>query len=116
MCGHTLLGNREIPHSSGEQQAADRVEKSKGRTSTMHERGKSDRPVVPMKSPNNAAHAVAEVAEGRGLAKGNSLECNTLRTQCRDGVPSAIERVRQVAKSFRLDRLDVITRGGSRMR
>jgi len=27
----------------------------------MHERGKSDGPVVPAKPPNNAAYAVAEV-------------------------------------------------------
>jgi len=98
MCAHTLLGNREIPQSSGEQQAADRVEKSKGRTSTMHERGKSDRPVVPMKSPNNAAHAVAEVAEGRGLAKENSTKHDAFRTQSRVDAPNVLERIRQRAK------------------
>src|SRR5664280_2874937 len=34
----------------------------------MHERGKSDSPVVPAKPLNSAARAVAEVVEGRGLA------------------------------------------------
>jgi hypothetical protein len=33
----------------------------------MNEREKSDRPVLPVKLPNNAARAVAEVVEGRGL-------------------------------------------------
>ena len=35
----------------------------------MYEHGKSDSPVVPAKPPNNAARAVAEVVEERGLAK-----------------------------------------------
>ena len=36
--------------------------------------GKSDRPVVPVKSPNKAGRPAAEEMEGSGLAKGNSLE------------------------------------------
>jgi hypothetical protein len=35
----------------------------------MHGQGKSDPPIVPVKSSNNAAHAVAETMEGRGGAK-----------------------------------------------
>ena len=38
----------------------------------MNEGGKSDSPLVPVKPPNNAASAVAEVVEvveGRGLAE-----------------------------------------------
>ena len=49
----------------------------------MHERGKSDRPVVPAKPPNKAGRPVAEAVEGRGLAKGNTDEHNTSRTQSR---------------------------------
>ena len=37
----------------------------------MNGQGKSDRPVVPVKSPNNAGQPAAEGMEGRGLAKGN---------------------------------------------
>jgi RNA-directed DNA polymerase len=33
--------------------------------------GKSDRPVIPAKTPNNAGQPAAEGMEGRGLAKGN---------------------------------------------
>lgn len=67
----------------------------------MNEHRKSDRPVVPGKPPNNAAHAVAEEVEGRGLAKGNLPEQNAPRTQSRSGAPSALERVRQAAKRDR---------------
>ena len=38
----------------------------------MYEHGKSDSPVVPAKSPNNAASAAAEAMEERGLAKENA--------------------------------------------
>ena len=38
----------------------------------MDERGRSDSPVVPAKPSNKAALAVAEVVEGRGLAKENT--------------------------------------------
>jgi hypothetical protein len=37
----------------------------------MNEHGKSDRPTVPEKSPNNAGQPAAEGMEGRGLAKGD---------------------------------------------
>ena len=63
-----------------------------------YDRGKSDSLVVPGKPPNKVAQATAEEVEGRGLAKGNSLERNAPRTQCRIGAPSALERVRQAAK------------------
>jgi RNA-directed DNA polymerase len=61
-------------------------------------RGKSDNLVVPKKPPNNAEEPAAEAVEGRRLAKGNSLEHNALRTQGRQGAPSALERVRQAAR------------------
>ena len=64
----------------------------------MNAGGKSDRPIVPAKSPNKAAGAAAEAMEGRGRTKGNLPERNALRTQGREGVPSALERIRQVAR------------------
>ncbi len=67
----------------------------------MNEHGKSDRPVVPVKSPNNAGQPVAEEMEGRGLAKGNPRQQNASRTQSREDAPSALERVRQVARKDR---------------
>ena len=61
-------------------------------------RGKSDSSVVPEKQPNKAGKPGAEAVEGRGLAKGNLREGNTLRTPGRESVPSELERVRQAAK------------------
>ena len=63
----------------------------------MNGRGKSDGSVVPAKSLNNAEGPATEATEGRELAKGNSSECNALRTQGRESTPSALERVRQAA-------------------
>src|ERR1700680_4717837 len=60
--------------------------------------GKSDRPTVPEKSPNNAGQPVAEGMEGRGLAKGNLPQQNASRTPSRTDALSALERVRQAAK------------------
>lgn len=67
----------------------------------MNGQGKSDRPVIPMKSPNNAKIPAAEEMEGRGLAKGNPREQNAHRTQCRASAPSALSRVRQAASGNR---------------
>jgi hypothetical protein len=60
-----------------------------GRTPMMNERGKSDRSVIPVKSPNKAEGPAAGATEGRERAKGNSPECNALRTQGRESTPSA---------------------------
>lgn len=68
----------------------------------MHGREKSDGSEVPKKLPNNAGQPAAEGVEGRDPTKGNSPQQNTPRTQSRRakkaGVPSALERVRQVAR------------------
>lgn len=72
-----------------------------GRTPTMNGHGKSDRPAVPVKSPNNAGQPVAEGMEGRGLAEGNLRQQNAPRTPSRKGAPSALERVRQAARRDR---------------
>ena len=52
--------------------------------------GKSDRPIVPAKSPNNAGPPVAEGMEGRGLAKGNLPQQNASRIQSRSNALSAL--------------------------
>src|SRR5713226_1741846 len=68
-----------------------------GHTPMMNEHGKSDRPTVPEKSPNNAGQPAAEGMEGRGLAKGNLPQQNASRTPSRTDALSALERVRQAA-------------------
>ena len=74
----------------------------------MNGRGKSDGPVVPAKSPNKAVEPAAEVTEGRGPTKGNSLERNAPRTQSRTGAPSALERIRQAARQDRKQRFTAL--------
>jgi RNA-directed DNA polymerase len=64
----------------------------------MNGQGKSDKPAVPMRSPNNAGQPAAEGMEGSGLAKGNPRQHNAPRTPSRHGAPSALERVRQAAR------------------
>jgi RNA-directed DNA polymerase len=64
----------------------------------MDDHGQSDRPVVPAKSPNNAEQLAAEGMEGRGLAKGNPSQQTAPRTLSREGVLSALERVRRAAE------------------
>ena len=64
----------------------------------MNERGKSDSPVVPAKPSNNAASAVAEVVEGRGLAKGNAASKTRPGRSAGADAPSALDRVRQAAR------------------
>jgi RNA-directed DNA polymerase len=65
----------------------------------MHERRKSDRPIVPAKPPNNAAQAVAEVVEERGLAKGNATSKTRPGHSAGVSVRSALDRVRHVAQT-----------------
>jgi group II intron reverse transcriptase/maturase len=67
----------------------------------MHERGQSDSPIVPARSPNNAAQAVAEAAEGSGLAKGNADSKTRPGFKAGVSVPSALDRVRRVAQQDR---------------
>jgi len=64
----------------------------------MNEHGKSDRPILPEKSPNQARRSAREEAEGRGLAKGNLHQQNMFRAQDRGDVHSALGRVREAAK------------------
>jgi RNA-directed DNA polymerase len=63
----------------------------------MNEHGKSDRSVIPAKSPNKAGQPAAEGVEGRDLAKGNLPQQNASRTPSREDALSALERVRQAA-------------------
>ena len=62
-----------------------------------NEHGKSDRPILPEKSPNKARTPAAEGMEGRGLAKGNPSQQNAFRTQSRVDALSALARIRQTA-------------------
>jgi group II intron reverse transcriptase/maturase len=64
----------------------------------MNEHEKSDRPVLPVKPPNNAARAAAEVVEGRGLREGNTAGKTRPGLRAGYGAPSALGRVRRIAQ------------------
>ncbi len=67
----------------------------------MHDYGKSDRPVLPAKLPNNPVVAGAEVVEGRGLPEGNTAGETRPGLSAGLGVSSDLDRVRQVARKDR---------------
>ena len=64
----------------------------------MHEHGKSDSPVVPASPPNNAGPPAAEAGEERGLAEGNTDRPTRPGRSAGQGVPSGLDRVREVAR------------------
>ena len=64
----------------------------------MDDRGKSHSSIVPGKPPNKAQ--AAEGVEGSELAKGKTLEQNTLRTQGREG--NTIGRNPQTGKEIKI--------------
>ena len=64
----------------------------------MHERGKSDSPVVPAKPPNKAGRPVAEGVEERGLAKGNTDSTTRPGRSAGQDVSNGLDRVREVAR------------------
>jgi RNA-directed DNA polymerase len=68
----------------------------------MHEREKSDPAIGAGKSTNKAEGTkvpdAAELMEQRAGTKGNASEQSTYRTQGRERVSQALERVRQAAR------------------
>ena len=64
----------------------------------MHDRGKSDDPVVPAKRPNNAQGGAAEAVEGRGSPKGNATSTTRSGHSAGQSAPSGLDRVRRVAR------------------
>jgi RNA-directed DNA polymerase len=98
MHASTSHANREIPGFSARQAGDGAQREVEGRTPLMNEPGKSDSRVVPRRVPNNARRRAAEGPEGRRLAKRNSPQATTHRTQGRARVHAALGRVRQVAE------------------
>ena len=81
----------------------------------MHGHEKSDSAIVATKPPNKAGKPAAEAVEQRAGAKGNMGQRSTCRTQIRESVSQALERVRKAARQ-RLSRdSPLITQGRSRM-
>ncbi len=99
MHASTSHANREIPGFPARQDGDGAQWEVGGHTPLMHEPGKSDRRVVPEKVPNKARRRAAEGLEGRRLAKRNSSQATTLRTQGRVRVHAALGRVRKAAQA-----------------
>ena len=67
----------------------------------MHDREKSDGPVVPEKLPNNAQGGAAEAVEGSGPAKGNAASETRSGPSAGQSALSGLDRVRRVARTDR---------------
>ena len=78
----------------------------------MHEREKSD-PAIGAGKPTNKAEArplaaAAELVEQRSGAKGNASEQSTHRTQGRERVSQALDRIRKAARLKKDEKLTAL--------
>ena len=71
-------------------------EERRGGNPSMNEREKWDRPVLPVKLPNNAARAAAEAVR-EGAARGDAASKTRPGRSAGQGAPSALGRVRRIA-------------------
>src|ERR1700693_4107669 len=74
----------------------------------MHGRDKSDSAIVAEKPTNKAVPTAAEPVEPRAGAKGNARRQSTHRTQGRERVAQALERVRQAARQRKKGKLTAL--------
>jgi len=108
MCGTSMRENRETSCPPPGNGPGGRIGKAVGQTPMMHGHEESDRPVVPAKSSNNPGQPGAEAVEGRGLVKENAEQQNTLRTLSREGMPNALDRVRETAQRSKAERFNAL--------
>ena len=81
----------------------------------MNGHEKSDFAIVATKLPNKAGQLAAEAVERRAGTKGNMDQQSTRRTQIRESVSQALDRVRKVARQKLRCASPSSTRGRSRM-
>src|ERR1700692_3929726 len=74
----------------------------------MHGREKSDSAIVAERQTNKAVPTAAEPGEPRAGAKGNARRQSTHRTQGRERVAQALERVRQAARQRKKGKLTAL--------
>src|SRR5882757_3805993 len=74
----------------------------------MHGREKSDSAIVAVKPTNKAVPTAAEPVEPRAGAKGNARQQSTHRTQGRERVAQALERVRQAARQRKKEKFTAL--------
>ena len=81
----------------------------------MHGHEKSDSSIVAKKLRNKAGGPAAEAVERRAETKGNADQQSTRRTQIRESVSQALDRVRKAARQRLSCASPPHTRGRSRM-
>jgi RNA-directed DNA polymerase len=74
----------------------------------MHEREKSDPPIVAAKPANKPARAGAEPVERRGGAEENAGQDGTRRTPSRASVSPGLDRVRQAARGLKKEKFTAL--------
>jgi RNA-directed DNA polymerase len=74
----------------------------------MHGREKSDSVIVAGKSPNKTGEPAAEAMERRAGAEENASQHSTHRTQSRESVSQALERVRKAARQRKKERFTAL--------
>ena len=78
----------------------------------MHGHEKSDPAIVAVKPANKAdpaeQHRAAEPVEPRAGTKGNADQQSTRRTQSRESVSQALERIRKVARERKKERFTAL--------
>src|SRR5512140_896526 len=74
----------------------------------MHGRGESDSAIVAGKPTNKAERSAAEPVEPRAGATGNASQQSTHRTQGRERVSQALERIRQAARQRKKEKFTAL--------
>jgi group II intron reverse transcriptase/maturase len=74
----------------------------------MHGGGKSDFAIVAVKLTNKAERSAAELVERRAGTKGNADQQSTRRTQSRESVAQALERIRKVARERKQEKFTAL--------
>jgi RNA-directed DNA polymerase len=74
----------------------------------MHDHEKSDSATVAEKPTNKAEQSAAEPVERRAGAEGNASQQSTRRTQSRENVSQALERIRQAARQRKKEKFTTL--------
>ena len=74
----------------------------------MHGGGESDSAIVAEKPTNAAERSAAEPGEPRAEAEGNAGQQSTRRTQSRESVSQALERIRKVARERKKEKFTAL--------
>ena len=73
-----------------------------------HGHEKSDSAIVAVKPANKAVQPAAELVEPRAGTKGNAEQQSTYRTQSRESVSQALDRIRKVAKERKKEKFTAL--------